>query len=297
MNSVHEFIYAVDSKADCPGRQQPLHHLQQRLGALSCAGETRFGVLKDIELAVHPSISSHSVDRQLTYTPLPDNPHLGGLSSAPHHHNHRGRVSPIPAFHASYFQPPRDSGYTEGARVPYTALSGHCYATLGVQPFQPGEEEGLYPSCPSKKPELGTGSSLGEHNVIKAFDWMKLRRNPPKTARPGESGWVKELSPSTRTNFTTKQLTELEKEFHFTHYLNRARRVEIASVLQLRETQVKIWFQNRRMKQKRRDREGPREGVGLSTGEDSSISEKSDTSPASSPGRSSDAISSAFCEL
>ncbi|XP_067908901.1 NK1 transcription factor related 2-like,a [Heterodontus francisci] len=98
----------------------------------------------------------------------------------------------------------------------------------------------------STQPELDkdlTASTELETRSDQIAPRQKRRRAEPGCAKPRRA----------RTAFTYEQLVALENKFRSTRYLSVCERLNLALALSLTETQVKIWFQNRRTKWKKQN--------------------------------------------
>ena len=83
------------------------------------------------------------------------------------------------------------------------------------------------------------------------FSGPRIRKikKKDKTVNPNPNTTPDEKRP--RTAFSSEQLARLRKEFDENRYLNEDRRRALANELGLNETQIKIWFQNKRAKLKK----------------------------------------------
>ncbi|XP_020856812.1 homeobox protein not2-like [Phascolarctos cinereus] len=98
---------------------------------------------------------------------------------------------------------------------------------------------GVFPdvACPVKGQELVEHSALQGPVTWGQTDYLNKVNAVPKSSRK-----------RSRTVFSSEQLEELEKAFLKQPYLVGMERTQLARQLHLSETQVKVWFQNRRIK-------------------------------------------------
>ncbi|MBN3285994.1 CDX1 protein, partial [Polyodon spathula] len=193
--------------------------------------------------------------------------HVPGINGDPHHNQPGGTWNPA-------YAPAREDWHSYG---PGAATSSSNPGQISFSPsdfnsVQPPGSGLLPPAINSSVAPLSPNAQRRN-----PYEWMR-RNAPPVSAGDmlQQDALQKKVEPSlhgntnehrflkvqrrrgkTRTKdkyrvvYTDHQRLELEKEFHFSRYITIRRKAELAASLGLSERQVKIWFQNRRAKERK----------------------------------------------
>ncbi|XP_034035024.1 barH-like 2 homeobox protein [Thalassophryne amazonica] len=188
-------------------------------------------------------------------------PHLVQQDSLQHHHHHHNQPQSLPL--SPQQQPLAGPGCAPrtatssflikdilGDSKPLAACAPYSTSVSSPKPESAAAPDGIRPKLEQDEPrsKLDKRDELqsdikcngtkeeGDREISSSRDSPPVRTKKPRKAR---------------TAFTDHQLNQLERSFERQKYLSVQDRMDLAAALNLTDTQVKTWYQNRRTKWKR----------------------------------------------
>ena len=127
------------------------------------------------------------------------------------------------------------------------STQNYTIVRLPCADYESGVKEGDYELIEERESvsvgtEMGRDCTCRVHSTDSGSEAMEEKMGRGKKRKP-------------RALFSHSQVYELERTFSVRKYLTAHEREQLATVLKLTETQIKIWFQNRRYKCKRQRKE------------------------------------------
>ncbi|XP_039587208.1 homeobox protein CDX-1-like [Passer montanus] len=174
--------------------------------------------------------------------------------SAPAYSEYMG-YHPVPALDShgqpawgSHYGPQREDWSAYGPGPSSAGPAAHIHGSSpGQGSYSSADYSSLHPAAAAPLPPVDTinaqqiSPNSQRHS---SYEWMR------KTVQSTSTGKTRTRE-KYRVVYTDHQRLELEKEFHYNRYITIRRKSELAANLRLSERQVKIWFQNRRAKERK----------------------------------------------